>query len=122
MWRAVSSEAVVEGNSLTISGIDAFETLTIVLNGKNEGTYNLGINNGRKATFVDAVNEVPLTFATGIGEGDGQVVITDYDEINMTVSGTFRFNAINVDDNPMGGDILNFQEGVFYKVPVVITP
>ena len=122
MWRAVSSQALVENNALTISGIVDYETLTIRLNGKNKGTYVLGLNNGKKATFVDDSNDVPLTFATGINEGDGQVVITDYDEINMTVSGTFRFNAVNVDDNPMGGDILNFQQGVFYKVPVVIAP
>ena len=122
MWRAASSKAVVEGNTLTISGIDKYETLTIRLNGKGKGTYVLGLNNGKKATFVDDSFDAPLTFATGINEGDGQVVLTEYDEINMTVSGTFRFNAINVDDNPLGGDILNFQEGVFYKVPVVIMP
>jgi len=122
MWRAADSEATVENGALTISGIDAYETLTLRLNSKNEGTYILGVNNGRKATFVDDVNDVPLTFATGINEGDGQVVVTDYDEINMTVTGTFRFNAVNVGDNPLGGAELNFQEGVFYKVPVVIVP
>ena len=119
MWRAKSSQAIVENGSLIISGLDAYERLTLRVNSRNKGTYLLGVNNSRTATFVDETNDEPLTFSTGINQGDGQIEITDYDEVNMTVSGTFRFNALNVDDNPLGGEILNFQEGVFYKVPIV---
>jgi len=48
----------------------------------------------------------------------GIIEITDYDEINQTVSGTFKFNATNVNNNPLGGEILNYQNGTFYKVPI----
>ena len=48
----------------------------------------------------------------------GQIVITEYDDINKTVSGTFKFNAINVNNNPAGGPILNYQYGTFYKVQI----
>lgn len=48
----------------------------------------------------------------------GQIEITEYDDVNMTVSGTFKFNATNVNNNPAGGPILNYQNGAFYKVPI----
>jgi hypothetical protein len=48
----------------------------------------------------------------------GEVKITEFDDINMTVSGSFKFDARNVDDNPLGGPILNYQYGAFYKVSV----
>jgi hypothetical protein len=30
----------------------------------------------------------------------------------------FKFNAENSDNNPEGGSVLNFQQGVFIKVPI----
>ena len=59
-----------------------------------------------------------ITFATGNGIGDGQIEITEYDVVNNTVSGTFKFNAENIYNNPLAGAVLNFQQGVFYKVPI----
>lgn len=49
---------------------------------------------------------------------NGEIKITEYDEENFTVSGTFKFNAINSNNNPFGGPLLNFQYGEFYKVPI----
>jgi len=118
LWRANDYSAVVQGNGFVITGLTRYETLTLKTSGKTKSTYVLGVNNSRTATFVDDTNGQKLTFATGQAQGDGQIVITEYDEINQTVSGTFRFNALNVDNNPAGGEILNFQEGVFYKVPI----
>jgi hypothetical protein len=50
---------------------------------------------------------------------NGEIEITDYDNINMTVSGTFKFNAVNVDNNPFGAAVVNFQYGEFYQVPIL---
>ena len=47
------------------------------------------------------------------------IEITEFDSNKGTVSGTFRFNAINDENNPLGGEILNFNQGVFYKIPVI---
>jgi hypothetical protein len=41
-----------------------------------------------------------LTFSSGIG-GNGQIVITEYDNVNNTISGTFKFNLENVFNNPL---------------------
>ncbi len=49
---------------------------------------------------------------------NGEIVITDYDNLKMTVSGTFKFNAVNVDNNPFGLPVVNFQYGEFYQIPI----
>ena len=61
-----------------------------------------------------------VIFATGIDIGDGEIVITEYDNVNNTISGTFKFRAKNADGDSLAGDILNFQQGVFYKVPISV--
>jgi hypothetical protein len=50
---------------------------------------------------------------------NGEIEITDFDNINMTVSGKFKFNAVNVDNNPFGVPVVNFQYGEFYEVPIL---
>jgi hypothetical protein len=41
-------------------------------------------------------------------------VITEYDTVNNTISGTFKFNLENIFNNPLSG-ALNFQQGVFLQ-------
>jgi hypothetical protein len=53
-----------------------------------------------------------------VQNSNGEIKITEYDDVNMTVSGTFKFNAANANNSPFGGPILNFQYGEFYKIPV----
>jgi hypothetical protein len=62
------------------------------------------------------VKEANSNFYHRFGEGNGQIVLTEYDPINRTVSGVF--NAENSSNNPLEGTNLNFQQGVFYKVPI----
>lgn len=50
---------------------------------------------------------------------NGEIEITDYDSVNLTVSGKFKFNAVNVDNNPFGVPVVNFQYGEFYEVPIL---
>ena len=45
-------------------------------------------------------------------------MITEYDAVNKTVTGTFKFNAENTDDSSSASPTVNFQQGVFYKIPV----
>lgn len=53
-----------------------------------------------------------------VQNSNGEIIISDYDNINMTVTGEFKFNAISIDTNPFGGPVINFQYGDFYKIPV----
>ena len=55
---------------------------------------------------------------TNVQNSNGEIKITEYDQVNFTVSGKFKFNAANSNDSPFGGPILNFQYGEFYKVPI----
>jgi hypothetical protein len=119
-WRAKDSYATIgTDGTLSITGLTQFETVTLQTASANPATYTLGVNQTNMASYVLAMGGDELIFETGTGDGDGEIKITEYDTAKMTVSGTFRFNAINVDNNPDGGEILNFHEGNFYKVPVV---
>jgi hypothetical protein len=115
LWRAVDSKATVSGTSLTIEGFTSNETLTLKTNSTNPGIYFLGTNILNTATYVMTDATGTITFATGFGFGEGQIVITEYDAVNKTVTGTFKFNAVN---SVLPSSILNFQYGNFYKVPV----
>ena len=121
-WRAIDYKAFLAADgSLSIEGYTRNEKLTLKTTSTTAQTYPLGTSTSKTATYVltDAIGTV--TFATGFGIGEGQIVIEEYDAVKNTVSGTFKFNAENIYDNPLAGPILNFQYGRFYKIPVMIT-
>ena len=78
----------------------------------------MGIDNLNTATYVIEDASPKITFMTGNDKRVGEIVIEKYDAVNKTVTGTFKFNAENIDDNSLAGPILNYQYGRFYKVPV----
>mgnify|MGYP006207092485 CR=1 FL=1 len=120
-WRATDSEALLDENGgLTITGFGRKQKMILHTSSKNKGIYVLGNSTARYANFESDIDGTLLIYHTGkdIG-GDGQIEITEFDSNKGTVSGTFRFNAINDENNPLGGEILNFNQGVFYKIPVI---
>ena len=119
-WRAIDAKATLATNgSIIITGLTQNETLTLQTHNSNPGTYALGTSENRKASYLYEKDGETLFHTTGVGLGDGEIKIEEYDTENKTITGTFRFNAINVDENPLGGEILNYQYGRFYKLPVV---
>ncbi len=118
-WRAVESKASVASNgSLLIEAYTGAETLTFKLASTAKKNYILGIDNVNTVSYVLSDPSGLITFSTGTGKGDGQITITEYDTANGTISGTFKFNAENTYNNPLVGALVNFQQGVFYKVAV----
>jgi hypothetical protein len=120
-WRGVQSRATLAPNgSLLIESFTANETLSLKTTSTTAQTYLLGTSESKKATYTitDATNGL-VTFSTGFGIGEGQIVITEYDAVNNTITGTFKFNAENTNSNSLASPVVNFQHGVFYKVPVV---
>lgn len=118
-WRAVDSKAILATNgSLSIEGYTRNEKLLLKTTSTTPQTYPLGTSTSKMATYILTSDNGTITFSTGNGIGDGEIVIEEYDAINKTVTGTFKFNAENVNNNPLGGPVLNFQYGHFYKVPV----
>lgn len=119
IWRAINVKATLDANGgLAIIGNTSNEKLTLKTNATIPQTYFLGTSDSKKVIFEKVDNGETIAFSTGFGIGDGQIIITEYDMINNTVSGTFKFNAENSYNNPMAGPVLRFQQGVFYKVPV----
>ncbi|TDP58722.1 DUF6252 family protein [Flavobacterium dankookense] len=53
-----------------------------------------------------------------VQNSNGEIEITKFDNVKMTVSGKFKFNAVNTNNNPLGGEIMNYQQGEFYNVPI----
>ncbi|TRX36337.1 DUF6252 family protein [Flavobacterium restrictum] len=119
-WRAVDSQATLAANgSLTIQAYTATEVLTLKTTSTAVQTYTLGASDSKKATYVlTNADGTKVTFLTGFGLGNGQITITEYDAVNKTVSGTFKFNAVNSYSDPLDAASLNYSQGVFYKVPV----
>ena len=116
IWRAGGATGTLAANGfVTISGGLQFETLTLHTNSAQPQTYQLGVNNQSRVVFTSTAGFEEVTYTTGTGVGNGQIIIEEYDEAGRTISGTFRFNAINTEDPD---DVLNFQEGIFYKVPI----
>jgi polyisoprenoid-binding protein YceI len=118
-WRAIDSKAAIAvDGSLTIAGYTRNEKLTLKTTSTTAQSYPLGTSTSKMATYVLTDASGTVTFSTGYGKGDGEIVIEKYDAVNKTVTGTFKFNAVNVNNNPLAGPILNFQYGHFYKIPV----
>ncbi|QBN19014.1 DUF6252 family protein [Flavobacterium nackdongense] len=119
-WRAVDTKASIGvGGALKIEAYTRNEVVTLKTTSANVGTYFLGTGSLNTASYVLKDASGTVTFSTGAGIGEGEVEIEEFDAVNKTVSGTFKFNAENVDNNPLAGPFLNFQYGHFYKIPLI---
>ncbi len=94
--------------SITISGSSLSESINIIVSDAQEGTYTFGNSFNDVATFL-TFDQIFYTTGTG---GNGTIEITDIS--NNEISGSFRFNALKNGS----GEILNFQKGWFYKIPI----
>lgn len=120
-WRGVQTKATIAADgSLLIESFTANETLSLKTTSTKSQTYFLGTSESKKAIYsvTDAANGL-ITFSTGLGVGEGQIVIKEYDAINSTITGSFKFSAKNSNVSSSTNPVVNFQNGVFYKVPVI---
>ena len=124
-WRAASYGGSIDvvNNSITLQATSQFETLTLKMplpSATNPCpiTSILGTGSTSVATFNYVVSGQNLLYSTGTNAQDGQIVLNEYDPVNKTISGTFRFNAYNITNNSLGNPIVNYTNGVFYKIPV----
>lgn len=109
----------------TIGGSGSGLTLSVIANSSGIVTSvkvaspGNGYKSGDIITVVGGGNDAKVQVLNVQGS-NGQVVITE--NTGDTVSGNFKFNAINTTGNPLGGDMVNFQYGTFYKIPVLPAP
>lgn len=122
LWKATDFTAVKgSDNSLTITADNGFETMMLKTQNIDPGVYQLGVDNSSKASYTLSVDGVEMFYSTGAGIGNGQIKISAVPaETNITagyITGMFYFNAEDED-----GDVVNFQEGVFFRVPITAAP
>jgi hypothetical protein len=121
VWRATLFTAVqATDGSLTIEAYQKNEILTLKTSGTSVKSYPLGVDLSNKVTLVEKIDDAKTVFSTGINSGDGQIVITELDAENHTITGEFNFNAVNTAVDPLARPNVNFQKGIFYKVPLTI--
>jgi len=83
-------------------------------------TYLLGEEDVNKITLLEKEGDITTVFSTGENKGDGQIVITELDAVNHTITGEFVFNAENEPIDPLAKTNVSFKKGIFYKVPITI--
>nr|WP_315195616.1 DUF6252 family protein [uncultured Flavobacterium sp.] len=121
IWRGTLFTAVQSTDgSLTIEAYQKNEILTLKTSGTSVQTYPLGINLINKAILTEKVGDTKTVFSTGTNSSNGQIVITELDVVNHTITGEFKFNANLISSNALTVQTVNFQKGVFYKVPITI--
>ena len=122
----VSGEYVCpNSHQTTNTGTGSGLTLAVIANaaGVVTSVKVASPGNGYKAgdvvTIVGGGNNAKITVLNVEGS-NGEISITE--NTGDTVSGNFKFNAINTSGNPLGGEQVNFQYGTFYKQPVQTAP
>ena len=89
-WFANNFQATLTDNGgVKIIGLNKNESITLIIEGKSEAIHVLGSSASSSAIFEDGNFKV---FST-LNNGDGEIIIEDYDEVNLTITGTFKFNS-----------------------------
>jgi len=117
-WRAQAYQAGAESNgSFIIEGVLGYEQISFQLPTASEKTFVLGLDDATKAIYKYTYKGQEAEFSTGAGKGNGEIIVTEYNATENTISGTFKFTAVNVDPGTEK-QTMHFSEGVFYKIPV----
>ena len=121
LWRADFFAADIDNGGFVIEGRNSGETLQLITTSDTRGTFDLDLDSDNVAIFIDADG---TTYSTknapdpslGTYPTSGQIVVEDIDSGDpKNVYGTFWFYAYTTD----GLKVINFNKGVFYKVPLV---
>jgi len=99
--------ALNEDGSLTIQGFNDEESMTIQLSRLGEGNFSIGQGSANYAVYEDMGGNIYTTNPNG----EGVVTISELNETNKTLSGTFNFNAFLP-----GIDTIYVSKGILYNV------
>lgn len=112
--------ASVSGDIINITGLKGTnqEMVTLTVFANSLGTYNIGVANGTTEVNAAAYNTNSKDGSgdTWIGvtnfiDSQGEITITEIDQVNETISGTFFFTGHHTELEPK-----EFTNGVFDKV------
>ncbi|MDG5490355.1 DUF6252 family protein [Psychroserpens sp. SPM9] len=120
-WRASSFAADIDFGGFLVEGSNNVETIQLVTDEDLVGTYELGGDGPNVAIFKDANGVVYSTAndpdeSLSIYPAEGQIIVERILNTSpKTMTGRFWFYAYTED----GQQTVNFNEGVFYNVPIV---
>lgn len=125
-WRATKFTANFNDGNLVIVGANDSENLTLFIENYELGKeYILGESNFNVATYSTVVDDVTYTYSTSSSTGAGYIKLEPYENQEYgTISGTFYAEMVPTDEAVVLPDteIINFNKGVFFRVPVVYPP
>ena len=120
-WRATDFKAkLATDGSLIIEAYTSNEFLSFTTTSPVKGIYLLGPDSFNTVVYTLDRGIYETNYSTLSATANGEIKITDYTEVNNTVSGTFKFNARNIETISNEDPNLNFQQGFFYNVPILI--
>ncbi|PHR10351.1 MAG: hypothetical protein COA40_14660 [Aequorivita sp.] len=99
--------ALNDDGTLTIQGFNDEESMTIQLSRLDEGNFSIGQGSANYAVYEDMGGNIYTTNPNG----EGVVTISELNETNKTLSGTFNFNAFLP-----GIDTIYVSKGILYNV------
>ncbi len=109
LFRTSFKKAIIyDDGTLVISGSAGDQSISFTTTSTKVGTYKTSQQTVSKASFQKSQTK----FLSKNGETTGQVTITEI--YNNEVSGNFNFKNLKDDK----GNILNFSDGWFYRLPL----
>lgn len=128
--------AYIDADTLSIYSYEIINSdtnqlvLNIILNADRVGVYDIDyttddifgsdaiVNSGfyNSSTFSD---ELSLASLLSDSKSGSKIEITEYDDTNKLVSGTFSFAKEGEDDAGAAVEIINVSNGVFNKLPIL---
>lgn len=121
LWKGNFLAADIDNGGFVVEGRNAGERVQLITKSDTRGTFDIGIGTGNIAIFKDVDGTVYSTEnlpdpSVSVYPPTGQIIVDDIDHNNpKNIYGTFWFYAYTSD----GLSMVNFNEGVFYKVPLV---
>jgi hypothetical protein len=121
LWRANFYSSDIDFGGWLIEGRNNSGTLQLVTTADTRGIFELGAESGNIAIFKDFDGTIYSTAnapdpSLSLYPAEGQIIVEDINNtLPKTTVGTFWFNAYTAD----GLRTLNFNEGVFYHVPLL---
>lgn len=120
-WKALFYASDIDFGGFLVEGGNNIETIQLFTFNDTRGTFELGGDTDNVAIFRDANGVVYSTANTpdpslSVYPPNGQIIVDDISNTTpKTIRGTFWFNAYTAD----GLNYINFNEGVFYNIPLL---
>src|SRR5690554_2679579 len=108
LYQSTEVRGSLSDEGLKIHGSNWEESLTLNLSSLRMGEFVINGSSSNNAVFSDVFGN---EFNTNPG-GEGLVTISEVDEINKTLTGSFNFSAVMP-----GVDTIYVSRGVLYRVP-----